>query len=178
MSGKKALRAFIRRQTAELTEEESLRLSSSVMARLERHPKFREARTVLCYHSLPDEVCTHALIDRYAETKTILLPVVEGEELKLRVYGGPASLRHGAFGIAEPAGQDFTSLPDIDLIIVPGLAFDACGHRLGRGKGYYDRLLAKPGLQAAYRLAVCFPFQFVREVPVETHDLAVDEVLH
>lgn len=178
MSGKKTLRALIKKQIAAHTAEERKSLSACVIARLEQHPKFRAARTVLFFYSMPDEVCTHEVIERYAKEKTLLLPVVVGEELELRQYQGKESMRQGAFRIAEPQGEAYTSFHDIDLIIVPGLAFDAKCHRLGRGRGYYDRLLANPELSEAYKLAICFPFQLVENVPVEAHDLAVNEVLH
>ena len=63
----------------------------------------------------------------------------------------------------------------IELVVVPGMAFDKQGHRLGRGKGYYDRLL--PKLTNAYKLGVCFPYQYIEEVPTDEHDIRMDEVL-
>lgn len=73
--------------------------------------------------------------------KQILLPVVTGDDLELRVYTGPGDLATGAYGIEEPTGALFTDYDAIDFIVVPGVAFDRNGNRLGRGKGYYDRLL-------------------------------------
>lgn len=87
----------------------------------------------------------------------ILLPVVIGNDLELRVYTSPADLAIGAYGIEEPTGALFTDYATIDLVIVPGVAFDRDGNRLGRGKGYYDRLL--PRIPSAYKVGICFPFQ-------------------
>jgi 5,10-methenyltetrahydrofolate synthetase len=83
-------------------------------------------------------------------------------------------LAEGAFHILEPIGEQFADYEKIDVALVPGMAFDAAGHRLGRGKGYYDRFLAAhPHL---YKIGVCFPFQHVAEVPVNEYDVCMDEV--
>ena len=95
--------------------------------------------------------------------------------MELRLFTGEADLRPGAFGIMEPVGQLVTDYDHIDLAVVPGMAFDACGHRLGRGKGYYDRLL--PRLSHCYKIGICFDFQKVPSVPTEPTDIAMDEVL-
>lgn len=129
---------------------------------------------MLLYHSLPDEPDTHAFIRQWAGRKRILLPVVVGDDLELRVYAGDDSLRTGAFHIAEPAGEAFTDYAAIDLAVIPGVAFDRRGNRLGRGKGYYDRLLPR---LTAYKIGVCFPFQRVESLPAEAHDVRMDEII-
>ena len=130
---------------------------------------------MLLYHSLPDEVDTHAFIRRWSTRKHILLPVVKGDDLELRSYAGDDRLAEGAFHIDEPTGTAFTDYAAIDLAVIPGVAFDRRGNRLGRGKGYYDRLL--PRIPAAYKLGLCFPFQLLDQIPAETHDIPMDEVL-
>jgi 5-formyltetrahydrofolate cyclo-ligase len=113
----------------------------------------------------------------YQAGHRVLLPVVAGKELELRLYEGEESLRTGAYNIMEPVGSLFPQeeYDQIELAIIPGMAFDAMGHRLGRGKGYYDRLL--PQLTAAYKIGVCYPFQFVSDVPSEEHDVRMNEVI-
>ena len=120
---------------------------------------------------------THGLIDTlYGEGKTVVLPVVTGEgEMELRVYHGADSLRRGAFDILEPVGERFADYESIDLAVIPGMAFDDSGHRLGRGKGYYDRFLVN--LPHCYKIGMCFDFQRVEHVPCESTDIAVDEVI-
>lgn len=149
--------------------------SAEILAALEAHPAFGAASTVLLYHSLPDEVDTHAFVRKWSTMKRILLPVVVGDNLELRVYTGPADLTTGAYGIEEPTGARFADYGAIDLIVVPGVAFDRNGNRLGRGKGYYDRLL--PRIPSAYKVGICFPFQIVDEVPAEPFDVRMDEVV-
>ena len=130
---------------------------------------------MLLYHSLPDEVDTHAFIRRWSAQKRILLPVVKGYDLELRLYIGDDRLTEGAFHIDEPTGTAFTDYAAIDLAVIPGVAFDRRGNRLGRGKGYYDRLL--PRIPTAYKLGLCFPFQVLNQIPAEAHDIPMDEVL-
>lgn len=151
------------------------RQSAEIVAALAAHPAFRAANTILLYHSLKDEVDTHAFIRKWSREKRILLPVVTGDDLELRLYTGPEDLTVGAYGIEEPTGARFTDYAAIGLIVVPGVAFDRDGNRLGRGKGYYDRLL--PRIPSAYKIGICFPFQLVDEVPAEPFDIRMDEII-
>lgn len=130
---------------------------------------------MLLYHSLPDEVDTHGLVRRWSGQKRILLPVVKGEDLELKLYTGDNHLTQGAFRIDEPTGPAFTDYAAIDLAVIPGVAFDRRGNRLGRGKGYYDRLL--PRIPSAYKIGICFPFQLVEEIPAEPFDIRMDEIV-
>ena len=149
--------------------------SAEILAALEAHPAFCAAGTVLLYHSLPDEVDTHGFIARWMDRKRLLLPVVHGDGLLLRQCSNATTLAMGRYGIAEPQGQDFTDYAAIDLAVVPGVAFDHQGNRLGRGKGYYDRLL--PHLPTAYKIGICFPYQLVNDIPTDAHDIRMDEII-
>jgi 5-formyltetrahydrofolate cyclo-ligase len=123
---------------------------------------------------LKDEPDTHSFIEKWNEEKEILLPAVCGENLELRVYNGREGLLCDAYGIQEPSGSLFTDYASIDLAVIPGVAFDGSGNRLGRGKGYYDRLL--PHI-SAYKVGVCFSFQLVEDVPTEEFDVRMDETI-
>lgn len=149
--------------------------SANILAALEAHPAFRAATTVLLYHSLDDEVDTHAFIRKWSGEKRILLPVVVGDELELRIYTGADDMVKGSYGIEEPTGEVFTDYAAIDFVAVPGVAFDSRGNRLGRGKGYYDRLL--PHIPSAYKAGICFPFQLVEDVPAEAFDIRMDSII-
>lgn len=176
MNAKCILRRSIRTIKASYSPAELEALSLSLLQRLEQHPRFVEARTVLLYHSLPDEVGTHVFVDRWCREKEIILPTVAGDDLVLHRYTGPDCLTLGSYGILEPSGESFTDFESITLAVIPGMAFDHRGNRLGRGKGYYDRLL--PRLTQAYKLGLCFPFQLLTdEIPHEPHDCQMDEVL-
>ena len=149
--------------------------SANILAALEAHPAFRAANTILLYHSLPDEVDTHEFIRKWSCEKRVLLPVVMGDDLELRKYTGAEDLAISSYGIEEPVGEPFTDYAAIDFIAVPGVAFDRNGNRLGRGKGYYDRLL--PRIPQAYKVGICFTFQIVEEVPAEPFDIRMDEII-
>lgn len=149
--------------------------SVNILAALEAHPAFRAANTVLLYHSLKDEVDTHEFIKKWSGEKRILLPVVKGDDLELRIYTGPQDMKIGAYGIEEPIGETFTDYAEIDFIAVPGVAFDREGNRLGRGKGYYDRLL--PRIPSAFKAGICFPFQLIDQVPTEPFDICMDIII-
>ena len=132
---------------------------------------------ILAYWPLMDEVDIRPLIDRLVdEGRTVLLPKVTGDEtMELRRYTSRRDLKEGAFHILEPVGEPFARYDQITLALVPGVAFDAAGHRLGRGRGYYDRFLT--GCSSLYKIGVCFPFQRVAEVPAEAHDVCMDEII-
>lgn len=147
--------------------------SAALLEKLEQHPKFAAARTILLYYSLGDEVQTHDFVEKWHGQKTILLPVVKGEVLELRHYTGKSCLRAGAYRIEEPSGEAFTDYDEIEFAVIPGVSFDRKGNRLGRGKGYYDRLLP---LLHSYNIGICFEFQMSEEIPTETFDKPMDEV--
>lgn len=172
---KAELRRLIRERKRPLTRQQLCEWSLAVVSRLMHHPRISEARTVLLYHPLPDEVDTRPLLDAWSD-KTLLLPrVISDTDMELRRYTSPEDLQQGAFGIMEPCGEVFTDYAAIDVAIIPGMAFDASGHRLGRGRGYYDRFLSR--VPHLYKIGVCFPFQMVEEVPTSAHDVCMDEVI-
>ena len=169
---KKSLRRIIKAQKtlfSSLRDEQS----TTIIKKLEVDEDFLHAQTVLLYYSLPDEVDTHALVARYYQKKRLLLPVVKGEELELRLFQG--HLQEGSFGIQEPVGETFEDYDQIELVVVPGMAFDKEGNRLGRGKGYYDRLL--PKLPHAKKIGLCFPYQLVDTVPTDPQDIPMDKII-
>lgn len=175
---KRELRQQIRTQKRRLSAAELAVMSEDICSKVLALASWQEAGTLLLYYPLPDEVDVRLLIkDAFESGKKVLLPVVKGDELELHLYEGEASLKEGAFGIVEPTGPLFAPIhyDEIELAIIPGMAFDSAGHRLGRGKGYYDRLL--PNLRDAKLIGVCFPFQLLEEVPAEAHDISVCKVI-
>ena len=176
---KEELRRSVRRLKQQYTPAQLEELSLPVIARL--RPRLVEAQTILAYYSLPDEVCTHQLIDELiADGKTVLLPkVLDAGRMELRRYTGPHDLTEGAYGIMEPVGEPFTDYALIDIALIPGMAFDASGHRLGRGRGYYDRFLNSQWsmVNGQWLIGLCFDFQKVPVLPSDDHDIPVDIVI-
>lgn len=145
------------------------------MERLEESELFQQASCVALYHAIPGEVQTAAFIEKWYKEKTLLLPVIEGNDLRLLPYTGPDSLKAGIFGILEPT-HETQIIPEnlINLIIIPGVAFDRNHNRLGRGKGYYDRLLSSI---SAPKIGICYDFQLIETVPTEPFDQKMDLII-
>ncbi len=167
------MRKLIRSRKGEYSDDDFRRMSEDICRKVRNDNAWSAASTILLYHPLSDEVDTRPLITEAAVCKRVLLPAVDGDSLSLRIYEGKNSLAKGAFGIMEPTGAPFPvdRYNEIDLAVIPGMAFDRNGHRLGRGKGYYDRLI--PLLPHAFLMGVCFPFQLLCDVPSEPHDMCV-----
>jgi 5-formyltetrahydrofolate cyclo-ligase len=173
---KKALRKEILILKRGFTDLEKKAESQSVISQLELDPDFLTASVIFAFWPLNDEVDLKPLLNKWGETKKILLPKIVGKSLVLIEYKGEAFLKPELhFGILEPIGVPFTNLESINLVIVPGLAFDAQGYRLGRGGGYYDKLL--PNLVNAKKIGVGFSFQNVLEIPCHPHDIKVDKII-
>lgn len=177
MKDKKEIRQLIRIEKRLRSAEDLREQSEKIMSLLEMHERFQKAHTVLMFYALPDEPATQLKLDQWAQEKVIILPVVVGDDLILRRYTGPECLAEGAFHILEPQGEQFDAYESIDMVVVPGVAFDRHLNRLGRGKGYYDKLLSRPSLKSAYKLGICFDFQKVDEVPIGPFDIPMDELL-
>ena len=134
---------------------------------------FMAAKVVLLYADMPDEVPMWPIIEQWKTEKNLLLPAIRHGQLEVCRYTGRESLRPGSFGILEPT-DPFES---IDLALVPGVAFDRNGGRLGHGKAYYDRFFAQSALQHLKRVGVCFDFQVVPCVPTEKHDVLMQRLI-
>ena len=141
-------------------------------------PSYRSAAVVLWYVSMPSELATApALEAALAEGKGVAVPWCDGEELGLWRLESMRELEPGTWGIPEPpparrGDPERQVAPEaIDLVVVPGLAFDRCGRRLGHGKGYYDRLLVR---SPAVRAGLCYDAQVFPEIPAGSRDAVMD----
>lgn len=174
---KRELRQLIRAKKKEYGKAERDLLSAQIEEKLLADTAIKAANTILAYYSLPDEVGTHHLIDVLRQQgKKVLLPVIVGEgELDLIEYKGVDHMQTDSYGILEPIGEPFTDYQHIDVAIIPGMAFDRDGNRMGRGKGFYDRLL--PKLTDARKIGICFAFQLLEHIPTEAHDRPMDVVI-
>lgn len=173
---KAEVRKMMRERKRAVPPEEKLRRSRIIMHRLEHTREFAAARVVLLYWSMADEVQTHEFVERWYGEKTLLLPCVDGDDLRLRQYTGPECMVAGEqFGIGEPTGEEWTDLAAVQLIAVPGVAFDPKGNRMGRGRGFYDRMLKST--PNAVKIGLAYDFQMLENIPTEPHDVRMDRVL-
>ena len=170
---KKTLRQQIRALKKQHSPEELLIQSENILQKLSVHPRFLEAEKVMLYASLPDEVQTLDFIETWRHRKTIILPTVVGDDIIPVELAENVTFAEGDFHIPEPQNHPYTG--DFNLIVVPGMAFDSNGHRLGRGRGYYDRFLAQH--PDVHTIGLCFDFQLLPEIPSEPHDRNIDEII-
>ncbi len=165
---KNEIRKQMRALKSKVSFEEKKARSAYIFGLLEAQHEYVDAKTVLMYWSMEDEVYTHDFVIKTAQTKKVILPSIAGNTLQLKEFTGISELVSGdLFNIPEPKGEIFTREEEIDLVIVPGVAFDEKGNRLGRGKAYYDNLLKRLD---AFKIGVCFDYQYIKEIPVEPHD--------
>jgi 5-formyltetrahydrofolate cyclo-ligase len=152
---------------------ERRRLSRRAQELLLATAEFSLAAAVALYRPVQGEVLTDLLAEEaHRLGKRLLFPRVHGRQLELVEMAAGEEFRPGPFGVPEPSGDRLVRADAVDLLVVPGVVFDRAGHRLGYGKGFYDRLLhgAGPGCKAG----MAFAFQLVAELPVEGHDVRMD----
>ena len=174
---KRALRRAMGEKKRALTAAEIESRSARLAERLFETAQWHKARSVYAYVAFNQEVRTRPIIERaWADGKRVAVPKIVAGEMRfiwLEDFDGLAP--GGAFGILEPIENEPVADDDGALVLVPGLAFDARGHRLGYGGGYYDRwLAANPGHPT---VALCYAFQRVDRIEDEGHDIAVDSVI-
>lgn len=173
---KQELRKQVRAAKREVPLEDKIRRSMPIMQQVGELALFQSAQTVLLYWSMDDEVYTHDFVRQWYQKKCLLLPCVDGDDLLLRRYTGPDSMQPGPqFGIPEPTGPVFDELDKIEMIIVPGVAFDRHNNRMGRGRGFYDRLLKTT--PKAKKIGVAFSFQLFDTIPTEPFDVPMNLVV-
>ena len=156
-----------------LSEMEKASAAEEVFAQLEKTAAFMMADNILMYHSLPDELQTIKFLQKWHDRKRFFLPRVNGVNLDILPYE-ETRLELGSFHIEEPTGDDVVDVDDIELMVIPAVAFDRKGNRLGRGKGFYDRLLST---SKATKIGVGYEFQLFDDLPSEPHDVAMDMVI-
>lgn len=170
---KKELRKSVKTLVRQLTDEQKHAQSHAVFSYIENTTIFQDSKNVMIFSSLPDELPTHEVIERWAKVKNVYLPRVSGDDIEVIKYE-PGTLRKGSFNILEPTNDEVINPSILDLVIVPGVAFDREGNRCGRGKGYYDRFLNQTD---AVTIAVCFDCQLVDHLPTEPHDIPAQYIV-
>ncbi len=158
------IRRLARRLRTELSPEEVQDRSRLLIEKLEMLPALSEAEIVMGFMAFDNEVDILSFLKKlHAKGRTVLLPRINSEDqLEAVAYQEGMQWQTSRFGIREPGGEAYP-IEKIQSVIVPGLAFDPRGYRLGFGKGYYDRLLARLA-PAVFRCGICYEFQVVDNV--------------
>lgn len=170
---KNKMRELLVQRRRVMSAQDCQMYSQQILDQLEKMTCFREAKTLLLYYPIQNEVDVLPLVKKYKHEKTLLFPVSHRHGMTVHPYAGNKNMHRGKFGIPEPTTPAYEG--EIDLVIVPAVAFDAKGRRLGRGGGYYDRFIKK--LTHAVLVGVGYDFQLVDEVPAARHDQRVHRII-
>ena len=170
-------RSRIKQTLADMAPGDAERKSRQACAAVVSLPEFLNASTIMAYMTIPNETDASEIIRAaWDMSKTVLVPEVSTEPREMfavELRSLEAGLKIGFFGILEPDGSTPWPADQIDMMIVPALAFDRLGNRLGRGGGFYDRFLAQDHMHAV-TCGLAFQEQLLDEIPTEHHDRPVD----
>lgn len=159
-----------------LPKEEILKKSMKIKSKLFNLEYYKKSKTAMFFVSFNSEVNTHDMIKNSLKNKTVIVPKIVNNEIEPSVIiDFDSMIPSGKFGILEPMGLMKIAYKNIDLVLVPGIAFDKEGHRVGYGFGYYDKFLKK--VPKAAKIGLCFDFQVVDKLPREEHDVPVDLIV-
>jgi 5-formyltetrahydrofolate cyclo-ligase len=178
---RRAMTVRLRRAPAAARHRWDVEIQRQLLA----HSVYREARWIHCYLGLPGEVATEPIVRAaLAGTKQVTVPAVDAEQrclVQAQIEDYDRELEPGSYGILEPpaGSRRLIDTGQIDLFILPGMAFDLRGYRLGHGLGYYDRWLGGVRDQPGRGLfcALAYEFQLVERVPTARHDMKVDLII-
>ena len=174
---KEELRERMRRLRSSIPPAERSRLTDLVEEALFSLPEVRTARTVLLFYAFGSEVATGGMAERVVRGGArLLLPYLDVAGMEAAEVLPTDRLQPSGYGPHEPPRRVPVHPATVDVVVAPGLAFDAQGHRLGYGGGHYDRFLARLGADAV-RVGVAFSLQIVDALPSEEHDRPVDVVV-
>ena len=173
---KKELRSQIRQQKRAMTEEAIVEASARLGELFLACPEYKAAKTIYGYLPYNQEVRTIPMLERaLADGKRVAVPKVYGEEMKFIYLDDLSQVEIGYCNIPEPIADEPIADDPTALVLMPGLAFDEKGNRMGYGGGFYDKFLAAEPNHPT--VALCYEFQIVKDLPTEEFDIPVDLVL-
>ena len=172
---KNLLKDSILNKRNSLTKEKIIEKSEKIKSSLFNLQPYKQSKTPMFFVSFNSEVNTHDIIRESLGRKTIVVPKVAHHEIEPSIIIDFDNLIEGKLGILEPIEVMQIAYKNIDLVLVPGIAFDKEGHRIGYGFGYYDKFLRK--VPKAVKIGLCFDFQVVDRIPREAHDVPVDFIV-
>ena len=177
---KHKLRAKMKKQRMNIAEVEIVNKSENIKKTLFSLSQFKDAKLIMSYIQFSNEVRTEGIITKALQMqKRVCVPVCEVQAKTIipgEIRNYPGDLQCGAYGIMEPCILKPAKLEEIDLVLVPGLAFDIHGNRLGYGGGYYDRFLTRLRSEAT-AIALAFEMQILENVFPEEHDAPLDYII-
>lgn len=173
---KTALRAMIRQKKRSMTENQIVEAGKQLTELFVATEQYRQAQTIYGYLPYNQEVRTWELLRRAIEDgKRVAVPKVFGDEMRFIYISDFNGIEKGYAGIPEPVADGPVAVDKTALVLMPGLAFDPAGHRIGYGGGFYDKFLQSEPQHPT--IALCYDFQVLPEIETEEHDVPVDCVL-
>lgn len=173
---KKALRAQIREQKRAMTEDQIVAASTRLMEKFVATEAYKKAETIYGYLPYNQEVRTVPILEQaLRDGKCVAVPKIYGDEMKFIYMTDLSAVEKNGYGIPEPVADDPVADDPKALVLMPGLAFDKHGHRIGYGGGFYDKFLSKETGHPT--VALCYDFQMLPELKTEEFDIPVDCVL-
>lgn len=170
---KAEMRALLEQKRRILSTEEVATCSQEVVDAIRQTAEYRQAKHILVYYPVKNEIDLRELFQDASADKHFYLPVTHRRGLELREYIGEENMKKGKFGIPEP--QTPTYRGKIDLMLIPGVGFDHKLYRMGRGGGYYDRLLRL--YRRSHKIGIGYKFQWVDTIPHTHHDKRMNQII-
>ncbi|MEI6515186.1 MAG: 5-formyltetrahydrofolate cyclo-ligase [bacterium] len=176
---KETVRNMMRQRRADLDAGWVQTASRRVVERVVALPEFKRAEVICTYLSLPGEVQTKPILEAaWKAGKRVSVAALRDDGEYMPAWITPDEpLMTAKFGVRQPATLHWAKPDRYDLVIVPGLAFSVTGGRMGHGRGFYDRMLARLAARLTCRAGVCFGFQLVPDLPVTEHDGGMDVIV-
>jgi len=171
---KKQIRNSILKKRREKNKNQIVRKGNLLKEKLFSLEEFRRVNIVMFFVSFDNEIYTHDMIREASEKKVVIVPKITDSDIfpsRIRNFN---DLEKGKYGILEPIENDMINSKDIEVIFVPGIVFDKKGHRIGYGKGYYDKFLKNLD---AFKIGLCMDFQIIDKLPNDPWDVKMDMII-
>ena len=176
MKSKQEIRRLVRQRKREMAAEEIAEKSAALAATFLATDAYRRAKTIYGYLPFNQEVRTLPILEQaLRDGKQVTLPKCKGDEMRFILVDDLGAVAPSAFGAPEPIADGPVASDAAALVLMPGVAFDRSGHRIGYGGGYYDRFLACEPEHPT--IALCFDFQVFDHLETDAHDVPVNLVL-
>lgn len=173
---KQLIRQMMKEKRLQMNDETLFLYSQSIRKKVMSHPRYQQAHTIGIYVSLPREVDTMTLIEETLKQHHVCVPKVHGNVMHFYEITSLEELEEGHFHVLEPTSNHLVQPEDIDLMIVPMMAFDHQFYRVGYGKGYYDRYFQRRF--HGYKLGLAYSFQKVDDIDKNLYDIPLDEIIN
>lgn len=160
-----------RKNLSEITKSQ---WSEKILDKLRKEKDFLKAKNILFYLPIKGEVNLTKLTDYIKKDQKIYLPAIKNDEIVIKEFKSSSNLKEGKYLCLEPKHEKISKEEILDLALIPGIAFDKKGNRIGFGKGYYDKLLKKIN---CLKIGIAYQFQILKKIPTEKHDQKVNKII-